>query len=78
MRSFVSSMGGGNGVCSFIFSAASGDGVHSFLFSAGGGVGVRLVLFVDCRSTGTKRNYSVGSSVGVCSESSSSGSSGVS
>ena len=91
MCSFVSFVGGGDGVRSFIFSAGGGIGVRSSAFSTGGGVGLRssafsadggvgmrLVLSVDCRSTGTKGNSSVGSGVGVCSESWSSGSSRVS
>ena len=91
MRSLVSSAGGGDGVHSFTFSTGSGVSVRYFVFSAGGGVGgrsfafvtggcvgVRLVLSVDCRSTRTKGNSSVSSGVSVCSESSSSRSSGVS
>ena len=91
MCSLVSSAGGGDGVHSFTFSTGSGVSVRYFVFSAGGGVGgrsfafatgggvgVRLDLSVDRRSTGTKGNSSVGSGVGVCSESWSSGSSRVS
>ena len=78
VRYFVFSAGGGVGGCSFVFSAGGGVGGRSFAFATGGGVGVRLDLSVDRRSTGTKGNSSVGSGVGVCSESWSSGSSRVS
>ena len=76
--SFVFSMGGGVGGRSFVFSAGGGVSGRSFAFVTGGCVGVRLVLSVDCRSTRTKGNSSVGFGVDECSESSSSGSSRVS
>ena len=63
------------------FRASDGVRMHSSTFStrrSGGGVRMRLVLSLDCCSTSIMGNVVLGSDVGVCSESSSSGLSRVS